>query len=145
MPKDHARKKSLSTIKDSYGVKHTDAIALLESEDCEELCDLLATYSDVRTYQEAVTALQNRRDDPRNQLLCEDCGWTVGDVCPECAKGCGCEYSCSGWRHREMRAATGDYDEDDPDNGVYCHECGAGSSSPYDECVCDCDEEEAAA
>lgn len=143
MPKDHARKKSLSAIKDLYGVRHTDAIALLESEDCEELCGLLATYSDVRTYQEAVTALQDRRNDPRNQLLCEDCGWLAGDVCPECAKGCGCEYNCSGWRHAEMRAASGDFEDDDE---YGCEECGAGSGGdPYGECCCYEDDEVEAA
>lgn len=57
------RKKALATIKDLYGVKHTDAIALLESDDCEELCDLLHTYSDVNTYQEAVAVLEARRND----------------------------------------------------------------------------------
>lgn len=144
MPKDHARKKALASVKDMYGVKHTDAIALLDSDDCEELCGLLATYADVTTYREAVAALDAQRKDPANQLLCEDCGWTVGQVCPECAKGCGCEYQCSGWRHEEMRAATGDYDEDDSD-GVYCQECGAGASSPYEECVCYDDSEESEA
>ncbi|MCF6467321.1 hypothetical protein FAF44_02690 [Nonomuraea sp. MG754425] len=39
--------------------------------------------------------------DPANEILCEDCGWTVGMVCPECSKGCGCETDCTGWRHRE--------------------------------------------
>ncbi|MFD4050154.1 hypothetical protein ACFWSF_32170 [Streptomyces sp. NPDC058611] len=141
MPKDHARKKALATVKNMYGVKHADAIALLDSDDCEDLCDLLATYTDVTTYREAVEALAARRADPRNQTLCEDCGWTVGMTCPECAKGCGCEYQCSGWRHEEMRAATGDYG-DDPDSGVYCDECGAGASSPYEECVCYDDSEE---
>ncbi|MEU7855157.1 hypothetical protein [Nonomuraea sp. NPDC049141] len=34
--------------------------------------------------------------DPANQILCEDCGWTMGMICPECTKGCGCETRCSG-------------------------------------------------
>lgn len=145
MPKDHARKKALATVKDLYGVKHVDAIALLESDDCEELCALLGTYSDVTTYQEAVAVLEARRNDPANQVMCRDCGWTNGMSCPECAKGCGCEYDCTGWRHEEMRAATGDYDEDDDPYG--CRECGAGGGGdPYGECCCyeDDDEDQAA-
>ncbi len=71
-------------------------------------------------------------DAPENQVMCEDCGWTYGMVCPECTKGCGCEYQCTGWRHQEWN----DDDDDDTDDG--CPECGAGGpdSSPYDECAC---------
>lgn len=143
MPKDHARKKALASIKDLYGVKHADAIALLESDDREELCDLLDTYSDVNTYREAVEVLEARRNDPRNQIMCEKCDWTYGMICPECP-GCGCYNGrCSGWRHgeyqAEMDAATGEYD---PDAGVYCFDCGAGSSSPYEECTCYEDDDE---
>lgn len=143
MPKDHARKKALATVKELYGVKHADAIALLESDDCEDLCDLLDTYSDVNTYRDAVAVLKARREDPANQIMCRDCGWTYGMVCPECAKGCGCEYECTGWRHEEMRAATGNYDDEDDPNA--CPECGAGGGSdPYGECCCYDDEDEAA-
>jgi hypothetical protein len=69
-------------------------------------------------------------DDPRNQELCADCGWTVGMVCPECEKGCGCEYRCSGWRH-------GEWNEPDDDGGIdsvdYCMGCGA---EDEEFCVC---------
>ncbi|MFM9373237.1 hypothetical protein [Streptomyces sp. Da 82-17] len=140
MPKSHARKKALANIKDLYGVKHTDAIALLESDDCEDLCDLLNTYADVNTYREAVAVLEARRNDPLNQVMCEDCGWVGGMACPECAKGCGCEYDCPGWRHEEARAATGDWDEDDD---PYACECGAGGrDNPYGDCFCDEEDEE---
>lgn len=59
--------------------------------------------------------------DPANQLLCETCGWTVGMVCPECSKGCGCETRCFGWRHGEW-APEKDPLEEDEDNA--CGECG---------------------
>ena len=70
-------------------------------------------------------------DDPLNEMLCDDCGWTVGMVCPECSKGCGCERNCSGWRHGEYR---GDDDDSDSDDQTECEGCGAGG--PYRECVC---------
>ncbi|MFD7867818.1 hypothetical protein [Streptomyces sp. NPDC059783] len=146
MPKDHARKKALAAIKDSYGVKHADAIALLDHPDAgerETLERYLAEYIDINTYGEAVDYLRQEQADPRNQLLCETCGWLMGMVCPECKKGCGCEYECTGWRHEEMRAATGEYDPDDDPYG--CEECGAGGGDdPYGECCCYEDEEEAA-
>jgi hypothetical protein len=66
-------------------------------------------------------------DDPRNQLLCATCGWTLGMICPECAPGCGCSTGCSGWRHREFSS-----DDDDDDGGWEC-ECGA--DHEYN-CVC---------
>lgn len=146
MPKDHARKKALATIKDLYSVKHADAIALLDHPDSDEretLERFLSEYVDINTYREAVDYLRQQQADPRNQILCETCDWLVGMVCPECP-GCGCYNSCcSGWRHseyqEEMDAATGDYD---PDAGVYCLDCGAGSSSPYDECDCYYDDED---
>jgi hypothetical protein len=130
MPKNHARKKSLTTIKDLYGVKHADAIALLDHPDADERETLeryLAEYVDINTYKEAVDYLRQEQNDPRNQIMCRDCGWTYGMVCPECAKGCGCEYDCPGWRHEEMRAATGDYGDDDYDPNA-CSECGAGTA-----------------
>lgn len=65
-------------------------------------------------------------------------------ICPKCAKGCGCQYDCTGWRHEEMRTATGDYGDDDYDPNA-TPECGAsGGSDPCGECVCYDDEEEAA-
>ena len=144
MPKNHARKKALADLKGELGIKHTCAIALLDHPDADErdtLEQYLAEYIDIDTYGEAVDYLRQEQADPRNQLLCEDCGWTNGMVCPECAKGCGCEYQCTGWRHEEMRAATGG--DDDDSNG--CPECGAGGSGdPYAECCCYDDEDQAA-
>lgn len=135
MPKNHARKKALADLKDELGIKHTCAIALLDHGDPDEtqqLIEYLETYSDINTYKEAVDYLRQEQNDPRNQLLCGKCGWTVGMICPECP-GCGC-YSgqCSGWRHHEYD----DVDGDDYDDGG-CPECGAGGGSdPYGECTC---------
>ncbi|MFJ6486607.1 hypothetical protein ACIQK6_41835 [Streptomyces sp. NPDC091682] len=148
MPKNHARKKALAALKDELGIKHACAIELLDHPDADEQDTLeryLAEYVDINTYAEAVDYLRQEQADPRNQVLCETCGWTNGMVCPECAKGCGCEYQCTGWRHEEMRAATGDYDEDSDRYG--CEECGAGGGGdPYGECCCyeDDDEDQAA-
>lgn len=147
MPKNHARKNQLAAIKDSYGVKHADAIALLDHPDDDErhtMMGYLAEYLDISTYADALAFLRQEQADPRNQVLCETCGWLMGMICPECAKGCGCEYECTGWRHAEMRAATGDYDEDD--NPYGCQECGAGGGGdPYGECCCYEDDEDQAA
>ncbi|MGW2599504.1 hypothetical protein [Streptomyces klenkii] len=144
MPKNHARKKALAALKDELNIKHADAIALLDHPDSDEretLTEYLAEYIDINTYKEAVAYLEQERNDPRNQVMCERCGWTYGMVCPECDKGCGCEYDCTGWRHEEMRAATGDYDEDDDPNA--CYDCGAGGSgNPYEECTCYDDEDD---
>ncbi|WP_433860095.1 hypothetical protein [Streptomyces kronopolitis] len=139
MPKNHARKKALAGLKDELGIKHACAIALLDHPDPDEretLVEYLETYVDINTYREAVDWMRN---DPRRQVLCETCGWSVAMVCPECP-GCGCyDGRCSGWRHSEYQAAADDYD---PDAGVYCRDCGAGSSSPYDECTCWEDDED---
>ncbi|MFE4915842.1 hypothetical protein ACFRCX_30525 [Streptomyces sp. NPDC056652] len=147
MPKNHARKKALANLKVELGIKHADAISLLDhpnDNERETLAEYLETYVDINTYKEAVDYLRREQNDPRNQIMCRDCGWTYGMVCPECAKGCGCEYECTGWRHEEMRAATGDYDEDDDPNA--CPECGAGGGGdPYGECCCYEDEEDQAA
>ncbi|MDJ0344275.1 hypothetical protein QMK19_29130 [Streptomyces sp. H10-C2] len=90
-------------------------------------------------HREAVDYLTQEKNDPRNKLLCEKCGWTNAMVCPECP-GCGCyNDQCSGWRHHEY---ADEPDDDDPDHGIYCRECGAGSCSPYDECTCFEDDEE---
>lgn len=147
MPKNHARKRALGDIKDELGIKHADAVALLDHPDSDEqetLFEFLATYADINTYPEALDYLRKQQNDPANKVMCTTCGWTYGMVCPECAKGCGCEYECTGWRHAEMRAATGDYDEDEDSYG--CPECGAGGGGdPYGECVCYVDEEGEAA
>lgn len=149
MPKDHARKTALARLKNELGVKHACAIALLDHPDADEretLEQYLAEYIDINTYREAVDYLRQEQADPRNKVMCDRCGWTNGMVCPECERGCGCEYDCTGWRHAEGRAATGDYDEDDDPYG--CTECGAGGSGdPYGECCCwedDEDEDQAA-
>lgn len=143
MPKNHARKKALADLKTELGIKHTCAIALLDHPDAGErdvLERYLEEYADINTYAEALDYLRQEQNDPRNQVMCRDCGWTYGMVCPECAKGCGCEYQCSGWRHEEMRAATGDYDDYDPNA---CEECGAGGGGdPYGECCCYDEDEE---
>jgi hypothetical protein len=139
MPKDHARKKALADLKESLGIKHACAIALLDHGDPDEtqqLIEYLETYVDINTYREAVDYLRQEQNDPANQVLCERCGWLNKHVCPECEKGCGCERECSGWRHEEMAYDEPDDEYDDPDRNVYCRECGAGSSSPYDECTC---------
>jgi hypothetical protein len=140
MPKNHARKNDLSHLKTSYGVKHTDAIALLEHDvdERERLCQYLAEYIDITTYKDAVDYLRQEQADPRNQLLCETCGWTNGMVCPECP-GCGCyNDQCSGWRHHEYAHD----DEDDDPYGTGCRECGAGTNGdPYAECCCYEDDE----
>lgn len=147
MPKNHARKKALADLKDELGIKHACAIALLDHPDADEretLYEYLETYVDINTYKEAVDYLRQQQKDPANQVMCRNCGWTYGMVCPECAKGCGCEYECTGWRHEEMRAATGDFDDDYDPNA--CPECGAGGGSdPYGECFCYDDEDSEAA
>lgn len=74
-------------------------------------------------------------DDPRNQLLCETCGWTVGMVCPECP-GCGCyNQQCSGWRHREYMH---DDEREEIAADAECGECGTplAELGPYDFCDC---------
>ncbi|MGW5529424.1 hypothetical protein [Streptomyces xanthochromogenes] len=148
MPKMAAKKKKLTNLKNALGIKHACALALLDHPDADERETLeryLAEYVDINTYSEAVEVLTARRNDPANQVMCRDCGWTYGMVCPECAKGCGCEYQCTGWMHEEMRAATGDYDDEYDPNA--CPECGAGGGGdPYGECCCyEDDEDEAAA
>ncbi|BBG20736.1 hypothetical protein RVR_P1122 (plasmid) [Actinacidiphila reveromycinica] len=142
MPKNHARKKALADLKDELGIKHADAIALLDHPDADErdtLVEYLETYIDITTYRDAVDYLRQEQNDPRNQVMCKRCGWTNGMVCPECEEGCGCSVGCTGWRHGDY---DGDLDDDDP---YGCPECGAGGSGdPYGECVCYDDEDEAA-
>lgn len=45
-------------------------------------------------------------------LLCEDCGFTRADICPECPRGCGCTppSECDNWRHQQF-----DHDEEPED------------------------------
>ncbi|MFE0107080.1 hypothetical protein [Streptomyces sp. NPDC059009] len=148
MPKNHARKKALASLKDELGIKHSCAIALLDHPDPDEratLVEYLDTYVDINTYREAVDYMEQERNDPLNQLLCETCGWTVRMVCPECP-GCGCyNGQCSGWRHREAMeeeaAATGEPLQEDCDCGHYgdphhCCECGAAGAEYDYQCAC---------
>jgi hypothetical protein len=132
MPKNHARKNQLAALKDQLGVKHADAIALLDHPDPDDrvlLCEYLDTYADITTYKDAVAFLEQERNDPANELLCEKCGWTVGMVCPECP-GCGCyNLTCTGWRHREYWTAEEEADF------YECPECGGDTRNHYD-CTC---------
>jgi hypothetical protein len=76
---------------------------------------------------------QAEYDDPRNEILCETCGWTVGMVCPECP-GCGCyNSSCSGWRHEEFMDPHERAELERERNE--CPECGGDSTNEY-ECRC---------
>jgi hypothetical protein len=137
LPKNHARKNSLADLKAELGIKHSDAIALLDHPDQGErdtMEQYLAEYIDITTYREALDYLHQQQNDPRNQVLCDRCGWTGGMACPECA-GCGCDHGCTGWRHAE-------YDPD-PEPMSGCRECGAGGSGdPYGECDCYDDDED---
>ena len=90
------------------------------------------------TREEAEAAL----DDPRNQTLCEVCGWTMGMICPECSKGCGCSTNCSGWRHREFRSADADGEDWEATRAATGYgeegcECGAYWASNGYGCVCE--------
>ncbi|MFE4205453.1 hypothetical protein ACFRSX_31040 [Streptomyces goshikiensis] len=90
MPKNHARKKALADLKDGLGIKHTCAIALLDHPDADEQETLeryLAEYVDINTYREAVDCLRQEQADPRNQVLCETCGWTKRDGVPGVRQG----------------------------------------------------------
>jgi len=76
---------------------------------------------------------QAEYDDPRNEILCEKCGWTVGMVCPECP-GCGCyNGSCSGWRHEEFMHEDERREREQLRNE--CPECGGDMQNHYD-CRC---------
>ncbi len=138
MPKNHARKQALAELKTELGIKHADAIALLDHPDENEREAMemyLAEFSDINTYAEAKAFLAV---DPRRQLLCDKCGWSVAMVCPECP-GCGCYTGqCTGWRHSE-------FEEEDPEADPWgCPECGAGGSgNPYGECYCYDDDDQA--
>lgn len=74
-------------------------------------------------------------DDPRNQVMCQQCGWTFGMVCPECP-GCGCYNDrCSGWRHHEFM------DDEERRERNECPECGGDVTNHY-ECRCHEDDED---
>lgn len=63
-----------------------------------------------------------------NTIMCEVCGWTWGMICPECAKGCGCETRCTGWRHNEFANA---YEADPAEFEVHCPDCGGSYDSRH--------------
>lgn len=73
-------------------------------------------------------------DDPGNQMLCGTCGWTMGMICPECAKGCGCvpPSECDNYRHRDW----GNFDTDDDPQDYGCPECGGGANDYVGGCIC---------
>ncbi len=98
-------------------------------QDVLEIRDF-ATYAEV-TWEEA----EAEYDDLRNELLCERCGWTVAEACPECPSGCGCNNGwCTGWRHAEY--ATDEERDDLAEAGV-CEECGGDlSHGSSDRCQC---------
>jgi hypothetical protein len=126
VPKDHARKSALAEIKSDLGVRHSVAIDILDHPEREAVYAVFEEY-DVKTVPEALAVLNA----PENQLLCGICGWTNGMVCPECAKGCGCETRCSGWRHSEYGP------EDDDPQTQECPGCGADiGEGSYEECFC---------
>lgn len=118
MTHKHGVKKLIRARMSAAGETYTDAteaVSIIRERMAE--CD--------ETFDEA----QGWYDDPRNELLCETCGWTVGMVCPECS-GCGCNnFTCTGWRHREYMH------EDDLAELYACEECGGDTRNHYD-CQC---------
>ncbi|MGW7425870.1 hypothetical protein ACWGJB_38565 [Streptomyces sp. NPDC054813] len=102
MPKNHARKKELAAIKGTFGVRHHDAVAILDDPRRDELCQVFTEYADVTTYAAAVEALDlpvfmyelgiDEPDEPR-EYSCEECGFFgTGFHCCEC--GATHEYHC---------------------------------------------------
>lgn len=132
MPKNHARKNQLAELKTELGIKHADAIALLDHPDDVErswLCEYLQRYDGITTYKDAVAYLEQERNDPANQVICDTCGWTAGMSCPECP-GCGCyNLKCSGWRHHEYMT------KEEADELAECPDCGGDTRTGYD-CHC---------
>lgn len=121
MTANHARANAvaaLCTAVEPVRLKRHDALKILADEQCDALVEIICEYADVSTYADAAQILKS---DPRYQLLCEKCGWTVAMVCPECP-GCGCyDGQCDGWRHHEYAEAV--EEEDAYEEG--CPECGA--------------------
>ncbi|MFB6726747.1 hypothetical protein ACFCV3_41640 [Kribbella sp. NPDC056345] len=135
MPKNHARKNQLAALKTQLGVKHVDAIALLDHPDTDDrdaLEEILSVYVDVTTYKDAVAVLEDKRNDPANRVICHTCGWTASMACPECPGGCACYNGrCLGWRHDDWMGA-----DQEPSDAYYtCPECGGDTRSGYD-CSC---------
>lgn len=93
MPINHTRKTRLAALKTAYGVKHADAIALLDHPDAGErelLCELIVTYRDVTTYKDALDCLALHRSDPRWPVPADD----DADLCPRCRFGDGRRHCC---------------------------------------------------
>lgn len=116
MTNDHARKESIREIMKATGTKRRQAAALLDQQDRDEReGTIVAIMNENDCTREGAIAIL---DDPRNEIMCEKCGWTYGMVCPECP-GCGCyNGQCSGWRHHEY--ADDEYDDQDG----RCPDCG---------------------
>jgi hypothetical protein len=129
-----ARKLDARRLAADTGLKYQEAVELLtdfpEKDQAEVLAVLEGGHATTLRGAEKVLAAM-----PAEQrLLCEKCGWVMGQICPECSPGCGCPTGCTGWRHQ-------DYGYDD-DGGQYdddldvCGDCGGGGE--YD-APCHCD------
>ncbi|MGW2891817.1 hypothetical protein ACWDDN_42240 [Streptomyces griseoruber] len=110
MPKNHARKQDLAALKQTFGVRHHDAVALADDPRRDELCQVLAAYPNVTTYAAAVEVLDLPDDEPDAPCHCELCTAELDE--PR-------EYSC------ERCGFFG--------TGFHCCECGADH-----EYHCDC-------
>ncbi|MDW4910433.1 hypothetical protein RB628_35180 [Streptomyces sp. ADMS] len=108
MPKKHARKKELTGLKETFGVRHHDAIAILDDPRRDELRQVLAENQDLTTYAAAAEILELPEDMPAapcdcelctapldepREYSCENCGFFgTGFHCCEC--GADHEYHC---------------------------------------------------
>ncbi|MET7363162.1 hypothetical protein ABZS76_32660 [Streptomyces sp. NPDC005562] len=92
-------------------LKRHDAMKILTDEHQDLLVDAINTFQGVYSYAAAKAVVDT---EPRYQLLCKRCGWTLAMICPECPQGCGCESGCSGWRH-------GGFVEEELDDVQYDH------------------------
>ncbi|MFE0472393.1 hypothetical protein ACFW2V_12335 [Streptomyces sp. NPDC058947] len=132
MTANHARAievAALCKLVEPVRLKRHDALKILAHDEATRglLMDAINTFQGVTTYASALQVVQT---EPRYKVLCEACGWSLEMICPECAKGCGCETSCTGWRHGEL--GYGDGFEGDEDGLVdYGEEFG--TDEPYEE------------
>ncbi|MEV3925871.1 hypothetical protein [Actinomadura coerulea] len=112
----------------------TEGVTYIKARETElSILDRMDETGENYTQAEAVVT------DPRNEVFCDKCGWTVSMVCPECP-GCGCyDHSCSGWRHREYMHPD-DLAELEAAEAE-CPECGGDTRTGYD---CNCDDYPAA-
>jgi hypothetical protein len=119
---NHARAIAVAALQDSVDpvrLKRHDALKILAHEDRDMLVDAITYYQDVTTFSEALRVIKTA---PRYKILCATCGWSLDMVCPECAKGCGCETSCTGWRHPNFADDSFEGDDDPYDEGYYDEE-----------------------